>query len=271
MSRPTILQDIDYLKDGQLVGKYFTPTSVLETREGTTQITTNPLPIAWSLPTGAGETISYYTSGSYKIEASQNSANKYTGLRYAFDGIDTTAFLTETSAPEIFVIVSLPSAINVSKIKYHIECETLTGVYFEGSTTGSNGTWTTLLSDTSGPTIELTEKTLTSTGNYQYYRLRLTKPSSMVEVYLYELMISSYSIPVQINKLTLEGIPTPLDVNQRIMIKTPDFSNTATASPSYSRRKIWHPDNSCLPQYKTPYWFSYSSNGSRYTVLKHFS
>lgn len=205
------------LAHSRLTGRYYTPAVSRTVKANNVGLKTNPIPTSgWvgSVPT--------YVSGSYTVSA-ESGDNAETTWK-AFDGDDTTAWRTYTYATTPWLMVKLPSAVTVKKVK--LRCEpsnySLT-TKLQGSNDGS--VWTDLLT-ISGAVTTKTEYTLTKTGSFSYYRLLFSIGGSAV-MFCYAFEISEYDVATYENALTIaEGVPSVWDEGQRIMVQIPSTANT---------------------------------------------
>lgn len=234
MPRPKILQDIldinSKLSTDFLTHKYYQPESTISVIDSTV-VTTNPLPTTWS---GSGLV---YTNGGYQIEGNVNPSGA-NPLTNAFDNNNSTSYAVTGALEEgrAHVIITLPSAITVTSFKTYIAG---TGVANEISILGSNdkSNWDTLFTSNSYDS-GLSEKFLTSTGSYRYYKINLFSSDSMSIINVREIQIGGYRIITNSNSLVLTEVPNPLSVNQRIMIRTPSFDSTGVTVNTFNNKSI---------------------------------
>nr|DAU90823.1 MAG TPA: hypothetical protein [Caudoviricetes sp.] len=205
----------DSIVQSRLTGRYYKLQGIKTALSSQTGITANPIPqTGWTGNTGQK------ISGGYEIEA--NDANGNNSVERAFDG-DTSTYWESMSGTSAYIQVALPSQINVKKMRlsYNITAGysiTMT-LIVQGSKTGSS--WTNLYS-TSSNSLTNTEITLTTTGNYGYYRLYFDFSSGgeNAAVQVRDWQLSNYSVNTYKNALTFYGIiPTSSWTNgQRVTI-----------------------------------------------------
>lgn len=207
----------------RLTGRFYDMT-VAKTTLNSQSFTASPIPTGgWIL----NETKTQATSGSYTIFVS-SAPGSYTPDR-AVDG-NASSFYESNADGEIVFRVVFPAEIKVKKYKLAMRASNYTYAVtteFQGS---NNGTaWTTLFTTTEKPD-NLTEYTLTSTGEYSQYRLKFTATETGIRVY--EFQISSYDVVTYKNAFTVSfGFPTAWTKGQRAMVQTPaSFSTLAVAS-----------------------------------------
>lgn len=235
MPTPKIIQDIRDLKDNvenlisdNLTGKYYIPT--VSTGTGTpSTVNTNPLPSTW---TGSGQS---YSNGGYTIECSvaPSGANP---LNSAFDRDESSRLIMlATPSNEASVTITLPDALTIQSFRTYLsDSVSIDQVSIQGSNNKSS--WTTIYTYNSLDS-EMTTRTVDSPASYKYYRfLYAMDATGSVEVR--EIQIGSYQVPSLSNAFTLADVPNPLDTNQRIMIKTPTYSNTGVSSNTFNGKNI---------------------------------
>ena len=81
--------------------------------------------------------------------------------------------------------------------------------------------WETLYSGSSVPTT-LTEFTLTTTGEYKYYKLLTNNGGQSVQTLVYDFSISEYEIFDYSVDYVADVFPTSWTTGQRVMIEIPD-------------------------------------------------
>ena len=218
----------DSIIQSRLTGRYYSPTVNREYVSTQSNITVNPIPISgWE----TGEYKS--SSGNYKIEAS-SVASSSTRVAWAFDDSTTTRWATN-SVNTAWIEIQLPSAIKLKKVKF-AATRSATGGTLTATLKGSNNgnSWTTLLTLTRLDN-NLTERALTTTGEFSIYRWEFNN-SDAVTFEVYSWQFSEYDIVVYRNDYRLtQGVPTVWDNGQRVMIETPSTVNTiAVASNTFN-------------------------------------
>ena len=204
----------------RLTGRYYVPTVTQSTVDSQTGIMVNPVPTSWS---GSGTA---YTSGNYKVTASQSATSTSYAVPNALDGNDSTylGWYVQSGSPATLTI-ELPSLINVKKVKlkYTGDDATTLTLTVQGSTDGA--AYTNIYTR-SGESETLTEYTITNPGLYKYYRFSFSANYG-VNFRLYTVAISNYDITTHRNNFSVaSGMPVIWDEGQRVMLETPANVNT---------------------------------------------
>lgn len=213
----------DSFVHSRLTGRYYDMTVSRNVRSSQSY-TVNPVPTSgWVL----NEAQTQATSGGYTV-ATNSLYSNYTPNK-AVDGNMDTEYRSDASG-EITLAITFPSAVKVKKYKLAMRASNYTYAVkteFQGSTDGTS--WSTLFTTTEKPD-DLTEYTLTSTGEYTHYRLKFT--ASETGVYVYEFQISSYDVSTYTNAFSVaDGLPTVWTAGQRVMVQTPaSFSTLAVTA-----------------------------------------
>lgn len=197
----------------RLVGRYYTPT-VSKSTVGVQAFKTNPIPASgWVLDT----TEKKGTSGAYTVEVN-SLYGSYTPDK-ALDGSMSTEYRSDADSEVIFKLM-FPSAIKVNKFKMAFRADNYTRAVTTSLQGSNNGTtWATLFTTTTKPD-NLTEFTLTNTGEYTQYRLQFIATETGINLYQFE--ISDYDVSTYSNKYTLaSGVPSVWHTGQIILIQTP--------------------------------------------------
>lgn len=203
----------------RLTGRFYDMTVARSVRSSQS-FTVNPIPASgWVLDTAKTTA----TSGGYTVSVNSLYSNSYTPEK-ALDGNVDTEYRSDASG-EITLAVTFPSAIKVKKYKLAMRAANYTYAVtteFQGSNNGTS--WTTLFTTTEKPD-DLTEYTLTSTGEYTQYRLKFT--ASETGIYVYEFQISSYDVTTYTNAFTVaDGFPSTWTAGQRVTVQTPTTFST---------------------------------------------
>lgn len=196
----------------RLTGRYY-PLTAASVVHSSAVSTVSPIPkSSWAL-NGLTEA----TSGNYKISASSVSVENYS-VEKATDGDEETSWSSADGTVHTFTI-QLPIALEVRKVK--LKLGRTGSSYFttkvQGSVNGEN--WVDLLTISEVPS-ELTEYTLTKTGDYAYYRLHFTRGASS-RVYIDAIEFSEYANNTHINIFTNEDMPAVWEVGQRVLVQLP--------------------------------------------------
>ena len=197
----------------RLTGRYY-QASVTKKATSSQSLTINPIPTSgWVLDT----TKLKGTSGAYTVEASSFYASGYTPEK-ALDGDMDTEYRSDSGGATFKL--TFPAPIKIKKYKIAMRADNYTQAVtteFQGSTNGT--TWTTLFTTTEKPD-DLTEYTLTSTGEYSQYRLNFTANSTGVNIY--QFSISEYEVSTYGNEYSIaSGVPVVWHTGQIILIQTP--------------------------------------------------
>lgn len=210
----------DSIIKSRLTGRFYMPTAnpIKATRR---TVTTNPIPTAsWVESNGYKDA----TSGGYFIEGN-SVMNDNSGTSKAFDGDSSTYWDTGyTGGAQVVITFSTP--IVIKKIKLRISHGgALDNFSFTLAASNDKTNWTTLYSGTSKPTT-LTEFTLTTTGEYKYYRLLTNNSGASIQTYIYDFSISEYEIFDYSLDYAVNAFPTSWTVGQRVTVEIP--SNVST-------------------------------------------
>lgn len=212
----------DSIIQSRLTGRFYGMTVAKNIRSNQS-FTVNPVPTSgWVLSADELQA----TSGGYT--ATVNSLYSNYTLDKALDGSASTEYRSD-AAGEITLAIKFPSAIKVKKYRLAMRAANYTYAVtteFQGSNDGA--LWTTLFTTTEKPS-NLTEYTLTSTGEYTHYRLKFT--ASETGIYVYEFQISNYEVTTYTNAFFMSGFPDVWTTGQRVMVQTPaTFSTLAVVN-----------------------------------------
>lgn len=208
---------LDSIIQSRLTGRYYT-TSVSKVTKTKQTLATNPIPgNNWVLDTSKLKA----TSGAYTVEVS-SLYGSYTPDK-ALDGNMETEYRSNGDSI-VTLKLTFPAAIKVTKYKIAMRADNYTrtiNTELQGSNNGS--TWTTLFSTTEKPD-NLTEYSLTQTGEYSQYRLQFTASETGVNVYSFE--VSAYELATYRNEFIVgNGVPLTWSNGQIIYIQTPTNAN----------------------------------------------
>lgn len=169
------------------------------------------------------------TSGAYQVTASSKVAANYS-VENAFDKDYASQWASADGTEHTFQ-VRLPSAIMLKKFKMQLG-RTGSGTYtltVQGSTTGTS--WTTIYTSTTYREA-LTEYTVTSPGDYQYYRF-VFRWSTSARIYINELELSDWSINAYQHNFTAEGVTATYDKGQRVLVQIHDIGTYAVTANTF--------------------------------------
>lgn len=206
----------DSIIKSRLTGRFYIPTAN-PIKATSRTITANPMPTAsWVESNGYKDA----TSGGYLIEGN-SVMNSSTGTSKAFDGDDSTYWDTGyTGGAQVVITFSTP--IVIKKIKLRISHGgALDNFTFTFAASNDKSNWTTLYNGTSKPTT-LTEFTLTTTGEYKYYRLLTNNGGASIQTYVYNFSISEYEIFDYSLDYAINTFPTSWTVGQRVTVEIPN-------------------------------------------------
>lgn len=155
------------------------------------------------------------TSGAYQVTVSSKVSDNY-NVDKAFDKNYESQWASANGTEHTFT-VRLASAIMLKKFKMQLG---RTGTYsytltVQGSTDGSN--WTNIYTTTTY-TEALTEYTITSPGDYQYYRFSFAWGGS-ARIYINELEFTEWTVNAYQNNFTAEGVTGTYDKGQRVTVQ----------------------------------------------------
>ena len=197
----------------RLTGRYY-PLTAASVLYDTNVSTVSPIPLSnWAL---SGNTKA--VSGGFEISASSVSVSDYS-VEKAFDGKADTSWSSADGTLHNYTI-KLPIAIEVRKIKIKVGY-TGSSYYFQTIIQGSkNGTdWDNLLTLPDVPT-EVKEYTLNTTGDYQYYRVNITRGGSS-RAYIFVLEFSEWANNTHINVYTNNEMPAVWETGQIVLVQLP--------------------------------------------------
>lgn len=206
----------DSMTQSRLTGRYYRPTSTRVQRSSVTS-TVNPIPTS-----GWSNDFILSANGGYSATVNASGGNYPS---YAFDGDDGSYWAGADGLTEHWLRLELPEAITVTRVRVKMQDESSANpptVYVEGSNNGSS--WTELLTYSATQAF-VAEYNLTNTGDYKYYRLRVTyKAVNKPRVYTFGF--ASYSVKTYDNQfLIAEGMPSEWSEGQRVMVQIPTTAN----------------------------------------------
>jgi hypothetical protein len=209
---------LDSIIQSRLTGRYYTPSMQQTTGATITDVLTNPIPSSGWVTNGNTEAV----SGDYTVYV-HTSASEIAG---AFDG-DLDTRWTGTSVSGVYsyftIKFSQPIKMRKFKAKFFLPSGNTITMNVKGSNDGK--VWTTLHTFNLNQDSGEKERTLTTTGNYQYYRWELATLGE--NFYIYSLALSLYDFITYINTYTLDsGVPSTWTEGQRIMIAIPEETAT---------------------------------------------
>lgn len=204
----------DSIIQSRLTGRFY-QVGVEKKATSNQTFTVNPIPTSnWVLDANKLRGV----SGAYTVEVNSIYASGYTPEK-ALDGDMETDYRSNADS-EITFKVTFPAPIKIKKFKFAMRADNYTRAVtteLQGSTNGA--AWNTLFTTTAKPD-DLTEYTLTSTGEYTQYRLKFTATETGIN--LYQFSISEYEVSTYGNEYTItSGVPTIWHTGQIILIQTP--------------------------------------------------
>lgn len=219
------------ITQSRLTGRFYSLIATEETIS-TVEGTTTPIPTTnWSV----GNDNIMATSGSYKISASSAIDSTYSVAK-AVDAETETAWASVYGTQHIFT-VELPSSITVKKVRLNLgSAGNTTGfsMSVQGSLTGDS--WSDLYTITSFPS-GATEYTLTTNGDYKYYRF-VCNFDNESRIYIYELAFTSWAINTYTIDFQTDKMPLSWNDGQRVTIQIPPFGALAVASNTFNGIKV---------------------------------
>jgi hypothetical protein len=199
----------------RLTGRYY-PLTAASVLFDTNVSTVSPIPKASWILDGNTRAV----SGGYEISASSVSVSDYS-VEKATDGKEDTSWSSADGTAHNYTI-KLPIALEVRKIKIKVGY-TGSSYFFQtiiqGSTNGED--WDNLLTLPDVPT-EVKEYTLATTGDYQYYRVNITRGGSS-RAYIFVLEFSEYANNTQINVFTNDEMPAVWETGQIVYVQLPEM------------------------------------------------
>lgn len=214
----------DSLIKSRLTGRYYsTLYSRTVNSSSSLNMTVSPLPTSgWVLdPNDTNKA----TNGAYKVESSSNQA----AYSLADEVFTSGGWQSGNNSAGVWIMVYHEQAIKVKQISFRTSAQyaaRVASVIIEGSKDGTN--WSSLYNSTSVVMDTLETYTLTSTGEYNYYRLRFTFTDSN-RVTVSRLAYASYDILTYTNAYNVsDNIPSEAEWTdgQRIMLMTSADVNT---------------------------------------------
>lgn len=209
---------LDSIIQSRLTGRYYIPAMQQTTGGTITDVSTNPIPSSGWVTNGNMEAV----SGDYTVYVHTNASE----IAKAFDeNLDTR--WTGTSVSNVYshftIKFSQPIKMRKFKAKFYLPSGNTITLNVKGSNDGE--VWTTLHTFTLNQDIDEKERTLTTTGDYQYYRWELATLGE--NFYIYSLALSLYDFITYINTYTLDsGVPSTWTEGQRIMLAIPEETAT---------------------------------------------
>lgn len=209
----------------RLTGRYYSPTVSRSQNASQTNLTVSPLPTSgWVFEEGS---TSKATSGAYAVETSSDQA----AYSLADEAFTSGGWQSGNNSAEAWIKIYHAQAIKVKAMRFRLAARytaRLAGMYIEGSSNGTS--WSTLYSTTSLTFGSDVTYTLSSTGEYNYYRIRFAFSDSN-NVTVSNWRYSLYDIPTYTNALTVaSGFPTSWTFGQRVMIIAPTLNTFAVTA-----------------------------------------
>lgn len=211
MSKPNILTDLEKLK---LINKYYTPTvSRKVTSQGPYDYTT--FPSTWTL---SGKTL---TKDGYTVTTTMT-AQSNQPFNLAFDGNRDTYFRHVGVSTDMRIDIELPAPTDISSFSIIIDDNiNLSYMLLQGSV--DKDTWKDLAMNNNSISSTSPRYITDNRGFYKYYRLNLLPEDgvSSISLEIREIKPLQYTVDSATNAFTIRNLPTTLEENQRLMMKTP--------------------------------------------------
>lgn len=209
---------LDSIIKSRLTGRYYMLGVSRDYVGESSNINTNPIPASgW-----VNSNFALSTNGNYVARVNEGYGNYPS---FAFDGNKDTSWVGAQERTEHWLSIELPAAITAKKISLKVQVERPSyapTITIEGS--NNNATWSTLLTITGTQSTE-TEYTLTTTGEYKYYRVHLTYAGANTPE-IYTFGITQYVVNQYANRFSIvEGVPSEWTSGQRITVQSPSTAN----------------------------------------------
>lgn len=223
----------DSIIHSRLTGRYYMPTVTRTAAANRTGLTVSPLPTSgWVFE---AETTSKATSGSYIVETSSDQA----AYSLADEAFTSGGWQSGNNSSNAWITIYHPQPMKVKQMKFTLKARytaRLTALVISGSTNGTS--WTQLYRTTSLTLGSDVTYTLTSTGDYTYYRL-MFEFSDSNNVTVSNWKYSLYDVSEYINAFVVDkGLPTEWTYGQIVTIMTPAVNTFAALSNSFNGIEI---------------------------------
>ena len=209
---------LDSIIQSRLTGRYYTPSMQQTTGVTVTDVLTNPIPSSGWVTNGNTEAV----NGDYTVYVHTNASE----IAGAFDGnLDTRWTGASVSGVYSYFAIKFSQPIKMRKFKakFYLPSGNTIAMNVKGSNDGE--VWTTLHTFNLNQDSDERERTLTTAGDYQYYRWELATLGE--NFYIYSLALSLYDFVTYINTYTLvSGVPSTWTKGQRIMLTIPEETAT---------------------------------------------
>lgn len=208
---------LETIIQSRLTGRYYLPT-VERVKAGTVEASVNPIPSSgWTEITATTA-----KNGNYEVMASGSGGTAFYPAN-AFDGAASTEWMSnaQTGTNELFIAIKFPEPTTITKMKMQVVSTTSQEYTISGS---NNGTaWTALGTFRAAADGYLIERTLTTTGEYQWYKISCVGSQySVREIELAEFKINTFAN----SYIMANGVPLVWDKGQRITIEVPTEVDT---------------------------------------------
>lgn len=187
------------------------------------------IPILQSLTWAVDSAGLVATSGAYQVTASSKVAADYS-VENAFDKDYETQWASADGTEHTF-LVRLPSAIMLKKFKMQIGRTGYASYTLTVQGSANNSSWTTIFT-TNTYQNTITEYTITSPGDYQYYRF-VFKWSLSARIYVHELEFTDWAINGYQNDFTAEDVTANYDKGQRVLVQIHDIGTYAVTKNTF--------------------------------------
>ena len=205
---------LDSIIYSRLTGRYYSPT-VERTQTGALSgIQTNPIPKSgWTNATEYGAKKGGYeliTPNPYSNDLSTN----------IVDDNSSTYWISENIANP-YIIVKFPDPIIIAKLIVNVGLSNGSSATYTISGSNDNNTWTKLLS-VKFQSYDDKELTLTSPGEYMYYKLSVAATQNLN---VYTFAVAEYSVKSYVNTFLVEKFPEIWTKGQRATIEIPETAS----------------------------------------------
>lgn len=220
----------DSIIQSRLTGRFYEVAPVL-TVENTTAGNITPLPTAnWTL-----NGISNASSGAYKVVANSTISSTYS-VENAVDGDDETGWGADNNTLHTYTI-TFPVAIKIKKIGLLLgNAGDFTNYKLTVQGANEGTAWTDLLTVTKYTYVE-TEYTLTTTGEYDRYRLRFETPS-VGRIYIFKITIPEWEANTYSIDFVTDNMPLQWDIGQRVTVQIPIYAAFVVDSNTFNGIKV---------------------------------
>lgn len=202
----------DSIIHSRLTGRYYEASAQRRPYGETITANVNSIPASgWT-----NQSFLFSTNGNYSACVNSEGGNYPS---YALDGDNSSYWESAEGQTEHWMWVEFPEAIKVRRVALRVDVDssaTVPTITIEGGNTTSN--WTALRTINEAQGAYVREYDLTTTGDFKYYRIRISYNAVNVSR-IYTFGVVSYDMSQYENPFIVEGTPAEWDVGQRIMLK----------------------------------------------------